>query len=132
MAVLVLANQEIVQHYDWYRITVYPLVYLAAGLFVFEGVSRGFVAAMLAVLALGGATATTVLLGHGGQPWMPPAVLLAVIIATVMAPVAVAAWRRDSPALQRAAKLAGAAAFSALLLANAIESWGLAQTYKLI
>ena len=129
---VILAVEGNVQSYGWYKIAVYPLVYLTAGLFVWQAVAHRSIPALLLVAGLGGATATTALFGQEGQAWMPPAYVLGAILAALLIPPALAAWRRDSALLQAVERTAAAGVVALILLANAAESWGLARAYRLL
>jgi hypothetical protein len=125
LAMMVLAGEVLTGQYGWYRIILYPLVYLAAGNLAWRAIVAPSLAGLGVVLALGGATAAQWSLG---RPWVPNAVLLAVLIAGVLLPAAIAGWRRERD-WTRFAQAVAAIGMGALLLLNTVQSWDLANIF---
>jgi len=119
---MLVAGETEVGQYGWYRIIVYPEVYLAAGWLAWEAVSRRSPALVMALLVLGGATATNWWLGGPTASWVPSPVLFCVLVAVVVGPTILATWRGGDPLVQRAAMAVAGATLAVLVLGNAIES----------
>lgn len=128
-ALVILSDQRVVNYYGWYRISVYPIVYLGAAALLSEAFAFLSIPAMAAVIATGGATATTVLFGQHGQPWMPPAWLVALVVVAALVPLAIAGGRSDSDRTRAVARVAAGGVIILILLANVVESLFLATTY---
>lgn len=122
MTMLVLAGEKEVEQYGWYRVIVYPELYLAAGWLAWEAVKRRSLALLTLLLALGGATATNWWLGGSGSTWVPNPVLLGVLVAAVLLPAVLVLWRPDDGRTKRIAGWAGAAALAVIVLGGTIES----------
>jgi 4-amino-4-deoxy-L-arabinose transferase-like glycosyltransferase len=122
LVMLVLAGERQVEQYGWYRVIIYPELYLAAGWLAWEAVRRRSLALLTLVVALGGATATNWWLGGMEAAWVPDPVLLCVLIAAVLAPAVVLLWRRDDTHVQRVGTAIAAAALALMVLGNAVES----------
>jgi hypothetical protein len=120
---LVMAGERQVQQYGWYKVMIYPEVYLAAGALVWAAVRRPSLALLTIVLALGGATATNWWLGGLGNSWAPNPVLLVALVLIVLAPAVWAAWHRADARARSVAVVVGQVTLGALLLGNAIESY---------
>ena len=121
-AMLVLANQRQVAQYGWYRMAVYPELYLATGWLVLEAVRRRSLVLLTVLLALGGATATNWWLGGPDEAWVPEPVGLSVLIAIVLAPALLSMWRPADPLYRWWARGAAAAAVVVMLVGNTVES----------
>jgi len=122
LTMLVLAGEKEVEQYGWYRVIVYPELYLAAGWLAWEAVRRRSLALLALLLGLGGATATNWWLGSGDAAWVPNPLLLVVLIAAVLGPAVLALWRPDDLRTARIAGWAGGAALAVLALGGTIES----------
>jgi 4-amino-4-deoxy-L-arabinose transferase-like glycosyltransferase len=121
LAILLLAGEHEVAQYGWYRVIVYPSVYLAAGWFAWEAVRQRSLALLAILLALGGATATNWWLGGPNSTWVPNPVLLCVLIAAVLGPAVLALWRPERRSLL-IATWSAAAALAIFALGNTVES----------
>jgi len=130
-AILVLADQRVVPRYGWYRIPVYPLAYFGAAYLAGLALYRLNVGAWVAVLALGGAGATTVTLGGGGA-WMPSALLITAVLVGAVLPMALANGWPEVRWLQRAARGMVATVLGLLIMTNVLGSIDLASTYRLL
>jgi hypothetical protein len=122
---LVLSGESEVAQYGWYRIIVYPEVYLAAGWLAWEALRRRSLTLLGLLLVLGGATATNWWLGGPGAAWVPSPIVLCLLVVAVLGPTAVLAWRPLSPLWQRVALGAAGVALALVLLGNTVESWWL-------
>jgi 4-amino-4-deoxy-L-arabinose transferase-like glycosyltransferase len=130
--IMVLASESLVIRYGWYRIAVYPLVYLAAG-YVSWAAVRGSPLPLLAMLALGGAAAASFGLSTTStKEWAPSALLESAILAVIMLPSIVAAARADVPRLMMIARAVAGATLVAILALNVVESLRLADIYIFI
>jgi hypothetical protein len=125
---MMLTDVAVQGRYGWYRIPVYPLVYIGAAYIVVWSVRELSLPGMLATLVLGGATATTMVLGHLLQP---NPYLLGAAIAVVLLPGAVAAWR-ESDEWRLAGRATAVAALVLIIGASAISSWILGDVYTAI
>jgi hypothetical protein len=121
LTMLVLAGEKEVEQYGWYRVIVYPGVYLAAGWLAWEAVRLRSVALLAILLALGGATATNWWLGGPNTTWVPNPVLLCLLIAAVLGPAVLAMWRPERRSLL-IASWAAMAALAVIALGNTVES----------
>ncbi len=119
---LVLAGERQVQQYGWYRVIVYPELYLAAGWLVWEAVSRRSLGLLTLVLALGGATATNWWLRGPTGGWVPDPILLSILIAAVLGPAVLLLWRRHDPGARGLAAWAAGAALVLIVVGNVVES----------
>jgi 4-amino-4-deoxy-L-arabinose transferase-like glycosyltransferase len=128
--ILVLADERIIPRYGWYRIPVYPLAYGGAAYLAWLAFDRLSVGAWLAVLLLGGASATTVALA-GNAAWMPSALVLVVALPVMVAPlVAAHGWPRVAW-MRPAARVVVAAGLGLMLVCNILASINLANVYNL-
>jgi hypothetical protein len=122
---LVLAGERQVEQYGWYRLIVYPQVYLAAGWLAWEAVSRRSLGLLTLLLVLGGATATNWWLGGPDATWVPNPIVLCLLIAAVLAPALLLMWQRHEPRYRRLAAWMGGAALALMVVGNAVESFRL-------
>ena len=129
-AMLAMAGEKQIEQYGWYKVMVYPEVYVAAGWLAWEAVSRRSLALLTLLLALGGATATNWWLGGIGEAWVPNPVLLTALLLAVLLPAAVLLWRRSDTGVKAWARGAAFAALGVMLLGNAVESFYLAQIFS--
>jgi len=112
VGILVLADERVTARYGWYHIAVYPEIYLAAGFIAWRAITQPDVAGLTLMLALGGATATSLWLG---SPWNPPAWVLAGVLGVLLIPPAV-------PRLRPAGRWLAATAFALLLFGMLVEA----------
>jgi hypothetical protein len=125
LAILVLADDRVVGQFGWYRIAVYPEIYLAAGWLVWEAVRRPSLGLLAVVLGVGGATATEWWLGGPDAPWLPNPVLLSAALLAVLGPAALLAWRHRDLVTQRASTVLSGAALAVVGVGNLMESLSL-------
>jgi 4-amino-4-deoxy-L-arabinose transferase-like glycosyltransferase len=121
-AILVLAGERQVEQYGWYRVIIYPELYLAAGWLAWEAVSRRSLGLLTLLLVLGGATATNWWLGGPAATWVPNPLLLCLLIAAVLGPALLLLWRRHELTYQRVAAWTAGAALTLIVLGNMVES----------
>jgi Dolichyl-phosphate-mannose-protein mannosyltransferase len=127
-AMLVMADNR-VNGFGWYRITVYPLVYLAAGHLLWLAWRSASPAVVTAVAVFGGAAAAYPLLGGTTFLGVQSATFAALPIGILVLVAAIAAARTTDPHWRRARRAVGVA-FGALLLAgNVAVSLSLPQDY---
>lgn len=126
---LVMAGGQQVEQYGWYKVMIYPEVYLAAGWLAWVAVARRSLALLTILLVLGGATATNWWLGGIGRSWVPNPVLLVLLMLAVLAPAALGIWRRSDPAVRTWGLAAGSAALTIFVLGNVVESFYLAEIF---
>jgi hypothetical protein len=119
---LVLAGEKQVEQYGWYRVIVYPELYLAAGWLAWEAVSRRSLGLLTLLLVLGGAMSTNWWLGGPVVGWVPNPLLLCLLIAAVLGPAVLLLWQRHDPRTQRVAGWAAGAALALMVLGNTVES----------
>lgn len=119
---LVLAGGQQVQQYGWYKVIVYPEVYVAAGYLAWTAVRRASLGLLTLLLALGGATATNWLLGGLDQEWVPNPVVLVALFLVVLGPAAWAAWRGEEVGARQTAVTIATLALGAMVFGNAMES----------
>jgi 4-amino-4-deoxy-L-arabinose transferase-like glycosyltransferase len=122
---LVLANEAQAAQYGWYRVIIYPEVYLAAGWLAWEAVRNRSLTLLTIVLVAGGATATNWWLGGPDAAWVPNAVVLSLVMAAILAPTVLLAWRRRGANLEPLALAVGGGAMAVMALGNLVESWSL-------
>ncbi len=122
LVVLVLGSESVVGRYGWYRIYVYPLVYLGAGLACWEAIRIGAAGWVAAVLMLGVATTASLAVGYGIRGSGPPATLVAAVGLLVVGAAVVAESRGRNAGLRRVARAAIAGAIGIALLGNVAES----------
>ena len=122
---LVLAREQSVEQYGWYRQIVYPEVYLGAAFLAMEAVRRRSVGLLTLLLVLGGATATEWWLAGPDYAWVPDAVSLVLLILAVLGPAVLSTWRRRDSELRLLARGLAALALALMLLGNAVESFWL-------
>lgn len=115
LVILVLAGTAQTAQYGWYKVILYPQVYLGAAGLAWWALRRASVGGYALVLGLGGATATNWLFAGAGTGWSPPAVLLLAILAVLLGPAILATW---SPAWRRRAEFVMILGGVAMLLAN--------------
>jgi hypothetical protein len=120
---LVMAGERQIEQYGWYKVMVYPEIYLAAGWLAWEAVSRRSLGLLTLLLALGGATATNWWLGGIGRSWVPNPALLALLLLAVLVPAAVMLWRGSDVRVRAWARAAAFAALAVMLVGNAVESF---------
>jgi hypothetical protein len=125
MTMLVLAGERQVEQYGWYRVIIYPELYLAAGWLAWEAVRRRSLALLTLLLVLGGATATNWWLGGPDLGWVPNPLLLAVLVAAVLFPAALVLWRAHEPRPRQIAVGVAGAALALIVVGNIVESWRL-------
>jgi hypothetical protein len=118
---VVLAGERQVEQYGWYKVILYPEVYLAAGFLLWWAAASPSLSRLALVLSLGGATATQLWL-NGAQPWIPNPVLAVALMGAVLLPAALAAWPRAGAWAPGLARGVAAAAAAVLLLGNVAES----------
>lgn len=119
--ILVMAGERQSEQYGWYKVILYPEVYLAAGYLVWLAMVAPTLSRLAIVLVLGGAAATNWWLGSGGEAWAPNPIYLTAILLAILVPAAVAAWRPGDRPLQ-GARAAALAALALMLLGNVTES----------
>jgi 4-amino-4-deoxy-L-arabinose transferase-like glycosyltransferase len=122
---LVLAGERQVEQYGWYRLIVYPQVYLAAGWLAWEAVTRRSLGLLALLLVLGGATATNWWLGGPDATWVPNPIVLCLLIAAVLGPAVLLLWQRHERRYQRLATWMGGGALALMIVGNAVESFRL-------
>ncbi|HYW26680.1 MAG TPA: glycosyltransferase family 39 protein [Terriglobales bacterium] len=122
VTMLVLAGEKEVEQYGWYRVIVYPELYLAAGWLAWEAVRRRSLPLLTILLALGGATATNWWLGGADSAWVPNPLLLCVLIGAVLLPAVLVLWRPDDRRTWRIAGWTSGAAVAVMALGGTIES----------
>jgi uncharacterized membrane protein len=120
---LVMAGEREIEQFGWYKVMVYPEIYLAAGWLTWEAVSRRSLALLTLLLALGGATATNWWLGGIGRTWVPNPALLTLLLLAVLLPAAVLLWRGSDGRVRAWARAAAFAALAIMLVGNAVESF---------
>lgn len=121
-AVLIMAGELQTQQYGWYKVIVYPQLYLAAGYLVWAGLAAPSLSRLTMLLVLGGAAATNWWLGSGGRSWVPSPVLLAALMGAVVVPAAVSAWRAGDRRILAGARAIAVTGFLLLLAGNVAES----------
>jgi 4-amino-4-deoxy-L-arabinose transferase-like glycosyltransferase len=130
--IMVLASESLVIRYGWYRIAVYPLVYVAAGYVCWQAI-KGEALPLLAMLALGGAAAASFgLSARTTDEWAPSALVESLILGVLMLPSIAAAVRSDLPRLRSVAQAAAITTVCVILVLNIIETLRLADIYILI
>jgi 4-amino-4-deoxy-L-arabinose transferase-like glycosyltransferase len=124
-AMLVMTDQR-VAFFGWYRIAVYPLVYLAAGYLVWRVATAPNPWNVTLLLITGGAAASAAWLGGSSALGFPAATLAGGIMALVLAALIVAGRR---PGL---ARVVTATVLLLVLLGNVVVSAQLDRLYLLL
>ena len=127
--ILVIAGERQVEQYGWYRQIIYPEIYLGAGCVIAYALRRQSVGLLLLTLVLGGATATNWWLGGPAAAWVPNPLLLALLIAIVVGPAVLLAYRRNRVVVRQWATAMAGAALVLILLGNVVESLWLDQIF---
>ena len=123
-AAMLVMTDERVTAFGWYRIAVYPLLYLAAAWLTQSLLRRRpSPVATIAVLITGG-TSVGVLLPGTTAP-----TLAAALMAIVIGVLGLASWRPESTRLQSAGRLTARVALALLLAGNVAGSLGLESGY---
>ena len=128
-AMLVLAGERQVEQYGWYRQIIYPEIYLGAGWVIAYAFRRQSLGLWVLTLVLGGATATNWWLGGPAAAWVPNPLVLALLIAVLVGPAALLAYRRDRIVVRRWATRMAAGALVLISLGNVVESLWLDQIF---
>ena len=116
--------------FGWYRIVLYPILYLVAGHLVWDSIKRPSVPGILIVLVLGGASAFAVITG---KLFTPNAYVLAAVVAAGVVPAAIVLWRRRSRHGGAPAEaIAAARCWPWWSSPASVESWNLAKIYTQI
>lgn len=126
LVILVLAGSAQTAQYGWYKVIVYPQVYLGVAGLAWWAFRRCSVAGYALVLGLGGATATNWLFEGTGTGWAPSPLLLLALLAVLLGPAVFATW---SDTWRRRAQWVMIGGGVALLLANIGESLILADIF---
>jgi hypothetical protein len=127
--ITVLGDPTVEGRYGWYRIVLYPLVYLAAGFVCWEVIRRPSAAGLLLIMVLVGAGAAEVVLG---RQWQPDAFLLGVVVAVLLLPSALMLWRKESEFWRATAQLAAATSIALIVIASLVTSLSLGWVYHLL
>ena len=129
---LVIAGGKQVDQYGWYKVIIYPEIYVSAGWLAWIAASLGSLALLTLLLTAGGATATNWWLGGIRAAWVPDPILLVFLILAVLAPAALALWRRQDRDLRTWARAAALGALAFMLFGNAVESFYLARIFTIM
>jgi uncharacterized membrane protein len=119
---MLLAGEKQIQLYGWYKVIIYPEVYLAAGFLAWTVVRRASLAGLTLLLVLGGSTATNWWLGGVEQNWVPNPIVLVGLVLAVIGPAVWAVLRRGDPGARLRAVQVATAALGFLFLGNVVES----------
>jgi 4-amino-4-deoxy-L-arabinose transferase-like glycosyltransferase len=125
--ITVLGDPTVQGRYGWYRIVLYPLVYLAGGFVCWEVIRRPSAPGLLLIMVLVGAGAMEMALG---SQWQPDAFLLILFLALLLIPSALALWRKESEFWGAAAEATTAASLTLIVLASLFTSLSLGQVYQ--
>jgi 4-amino-4-deoxy-L-arabinose transferase-like glycosyltransferase len=128
-AMLVMAGEAQAEQYGWYRLIIYPSVYLGAGWLAWEAVRRPSITLLGMLAVLGGASATNWWLGGPDASWLPDPIVLTLVLAGVLLLGALITLRPDSPTLRRRASDVAVAVLAFMVLGNAVESLLLARIF---
>ncbi|MGI8609972.1 MAG: glycosyltransferase family 39 protein [Candidatus Dormibacteria bacterium] len=127
-AVVIMLAAEGVQDYGWFRVAVYPLVYILAGWLTWVAISRPSALGLVAMIALGGATATTALFGDEGR-WAPSAFVLLAGLVVAVAPALLTGAYPSSRRLSQVARAVAGLALILVVAANVATSAQLDRLY---
>ena len=117
---LLLAGTKQTAAYGWYKLIVYPEVYLAAGVLAWTALRRLSLGLLVLLLVLGGTTATNWIFAGPTGGWAPSPLLLVLVLVVVLGPVALLRW---GPRWRAAARWVTGGAMGVMLAGNAAESW---------
>jgi 4-amino-4-deoxy-L-arabinose transferase-like glycosyltransferase len=132
VVMLLMAGARQIEQYGWYKVMVYPEIYVAAGWLAWRAVSQRSLGLLTLLLALGGATATNWWLGGIGRAWVPDPLLLVALLVVVLLPAALLLWRPSDSRVRTWARGSAFAALAVMLLGNAVESFFLADVFRLM
>jgi 4-amino-4-deoxy-L-arabinose transferase-like glycosyltransferase len=124
--ILILAGTKQTAQYGWYKVIVYPELYLAAGILAWTALRRSSLGLLTLLLVLGGATATNWWFAGPTGGWVPNPILLVVLLVLTLGPAALTRWGARWRTL---ARWVGGVAMSVLLVGNATESWILSMIF---
>ena len=127
--IAVLGDATLQARFGWYRIVLYPLVYLAAGFVFWEVIRRPSLPGLLLIMVFVGAGATEMVFG---QQWHPDAFLLVFVVALLLMPSALTLWRKDSEFWRAAAGVTTAVSLALIVLASLVTSINLGQVYPML
>ena len=127
---LLMADPRVIPVYGWYRITIYPLVYLAAGHACAKTVSRPTASRLILLMATGGAATLNFLFGTPGQGWTPPALAVGIVLAAVGLLGAVMVASRGAGRLGSSGRFAVAVAICLMVAGGTVQSYFLAHLYS--
>jgi 4-amino-4-deoxy-L-arabinose transferase-like glycosyltransferase len=122
LVIMLLGGESLVARYGWYRIYIYPIVYLGAGYACWEAVRTAALGWVAAVLMLGAATTVSLAVGYGIPGSGPPAVAVETVALLVLGSALVAEGRRQTPWVMRVARGVSAGVVALALIGNILES----------
>ncbi|MEA2682046.1 MAG: hypothetical protein QOK05_374 [Chloroflexota bacterium] len=131
-AVVIMLFAEHISYFGWFRVAVYPLVYLLAGWLAWKAVTEAWGMGLLLVVSVGSVTALSPLLARPLQEsWSPNPYLLIAALALVVGPaLAVPWWSAGRPWITPLARAAGGLALGVTLSANLAASLNLTAIYR--
>jgi len=127
--IAVLGDATLQARFGWYRIVLYPLVYLAAGFVFWEVIRRPSLPGLLLIMVLVGASATEMVLG---RQWHPDAFVLVFVVGLLLTPSALTLWRKESEFWRAAAGVTTAVSLALIVLASLVTSINLGQVYPML
>jgi 4-amino-4-deoxy-L-arabinose transferase-like glycosyltransferase len=128
LAMMVMADPHLVEMYGWYRITLYPFIYLLAGILVWRSIESASVPGVALTIAVAGGVATNGL-GADHGAWSPPAFVVAALLLVILVPCVLAAWKPQGRMLL-VGQIAAAAGIVAVVGANLAQTIMLSDLFR--
>ena len=131
-AVVIMLLAEHVSVYGWFRVTVYPLVYLLAGWLAWRAVSEPSAISLLLFVTVGSASVLSPLLATGSaDSWTPSPYLLMALLGVFVGPTFLVPWLGQRKAwIAPLARHVAVAALTLTLTANVSATVNLSTIYR--
>jgi hypothetical protein len=130
-AVVIMLFAEHISYYGWFRITIYPLVYLVAGGLAWRAIRDRSALGLLLLLTVGVFSVVSPLLGSGSnESWAPSPYLVIVFLGILVGPALLAARPQAGNRAGLAAQYTAVAAVALGVSANIVASINLAAIFR--
>lgn len=126
-AVVIMLFAEHISYYGWFRIAIYPLLYLGAGWLAWRAISERSSVGVLLLLTVGVFSVASPLFGTGAnESWAPSPYLLIAFLAAFVAPTLVGSRPGAGPRARQLAEYAAVVAVTLTVCTNIVASLNLA------
>ncbi|MFN2466170.1 MAG: glycosyltransferase family 39 protein [Candidatus Dormibacteria bacterium] len=130
-AVVIMLFAEHVSYYGWFRVSVYPLVYLLAGWFTWRAAREPSAFGLLLVACVGGATAlNAVFAAPGAESWAPNPYAVIAVLALVALPGLITLAGAGEPRVLDWSRKMAMAAVALAITANIVASAQLTTIFR--